>query len=171
MPIDPATLAQSVSSSFQKLHDAAGSLNIVSDELGKHIARIDESLRKLNLGITVWVSVSGWDNNDEGGSNFWSEEVGYAKINGKWGVCLRRVEGSFSHPDHDSIEIWAFNDAPRVQRLDALDKIPDLLQKLSVEAEKLTTRVKSRLSDVQVVANALGPQRLPMRPVTTGGKQ
>src|SRR5271170_7719142 len=126
MPIDPSALAENVSISFQKLHDAAGTLNSVSDELGKFITRIDESLRKLNIGLTVWVRVSGWDNHDEGGTEFWLEQVGYTKIKSKWGLCLRRVDGDYQYPDHDSEEIWPFNDAPRAQRLEALDKIAEL---------------------------------------------
>jgi len=167
MPIDPSTLSESVSSSFQSLHNAAATLNSVSDELGKFIARIDESLRKLNLGITVWVKVSGWDNSGDGDTGFWTEQIGYAKVNGRWGLCLRRVVGDYRYPEQDSEEIWAFNDAPRVQRLDALDKITDLLQKLSNEADTMTARVLERLADVEAVANAVAP--LPLVIKRNGG--
>jgi hypothetical protein len=165
----PSALAESVSASFQKLHDAAGTLNNVSDELGKSITCIDESLRKLNLGITAWVEVSGWDDTVEGGFSYSSEDVGYAKINGKWGICLRKLAGNHQYPDSDSVEIWAFSDAPRIQRLQALDKIPNLLQKLSDEAATITARLQARLADVQVIADTVSSkpiQRLPIRPVT-----
>jgi hypothetical protein len=167
MPHDPAALAESVSASFRKLHVAAGTLNNVSDELGKSITRIDESLRKLNLGITAWVEVSSWEEDD--GFDFTSEGVGYAKIKGNWGICLRKVEGNRQYPDRDSVELWAFNDAPRIQRLKALDKIPDLLQNLSDEAAKITLKLQARLADVQIIADTVSPrpmQRLPIRPGT-----
>jgi len=166
MSNDPSPLAESASSSFQNLQNAAEMLNSVSDELGKSITRIDDSLRKLNLGIAVWLSVMDWDNTREGGDDFWAEEIGYAKFNGKWGLCLRRREGTYSNPDNESIEVWAFNDAPRMQRVESLDKITELLQKLNDEAAKVTKRVQARLADVQVVANALSTPRLRPRPVT-----
>lgn len=166
MSNDPSSLTESVFSSFQELQNAAEMLNSVSDELGKSIACIDDSLRKLNLGISVWVGVTGWDNTQEGGDDFWAEEIGYAKFNGKWGLCLRRREGTYRNPDDESIEVWAFNDAPRVQRLEALDKITELLQRLNDEAAKVTKRVQARLADVQVVANVLSTPRLRPRPIT-----
>jgi hypothetical protein len=159
MTIKAPTLSERVTNSFLQLTSVASELNAISDELGNSIADIDAALKKLNVGITVWETISdGSGNPDIGDSTHWSEDIGYAKIKGKWGICLRRVDGDFSDPDRDEVESWLFSDAPRVLRLEAIEKIPDLLEKLSKEAIKVTDQIKDRLTDVREVAVSINPR-------------
>ena len=161
------TLAERVSSCFALLSIAAADLNAVSDELGKSVAQIDFALKNLNLGIPVWITIQTWDNAEYNELDYWSEDIGYAKINGKWGICLRRVEGNHNRPDHDESEEWLFGDAPRALRLLAIDKVPALLEELSDKAMLATQRIREKLADVQAVAAAINPpppiKRLPFK--------
>lgn len=153
MTIDETPLPQRVASCYSALSAAAKELNSISDELGKSIAEIDVALKKLNLGVAVWIPIRG----DDGGPNessFWSEDLGYAKIGSTWGICLRRVTGDHM-ADRETVEPWLFNDAPRTLRISAIEKIPDLLERLSTEATKTTKRIRAKLSDAQVVAQAV----------------
>jgi hypothetical protein len=155
MPDQPA-LAQRVFSSFAQLSTVAADLNAVSDDLGKSVADIDAALKKLNIGISVWVKVRTWDGDDSRGDlSFWSEDLGFAKINGKWGISLRRVEGDYNHPEDESVEEWLFGDAPRALRFQAIDKLPELIEKLNMEAAKTITAIQGKLPEVQTVAAAL----------------
>ena len=154
MTIDEAALPERVANSFSSLTAAARELNSISDELGKPITEIDTALRKLNLGVTVWVPIS----KDDGGPNeswYWSEDIGYSKVGPNWGICLRKVAGDYQAPDHDQEEFWLFNDAPRTLRISAIEKIPDLLEKLSKEAAKTTEKLRARLDEAQAVAKAV----------------
>ena len=132
----------------------AADLNAVSDELGKSIAEIDVALKKLNLGITTWVKIHGDDGNPYDDS-FWSRDIGYAKVSNKWGISLRTIDGQLSDPDRSETEEWLFNDAPRSLRLEAIDKIPELLEKLSQEAIRTTKDIRARLSEAQAVADTV----------------
>jgi hypothetical protein len=153
-----STLAQKVASSFSVLSSAASDLNAVSDKLGKSVTEIDAALKKLNLGIAVWVKVVEGESTDQfQDSSFWSEDLGYAKINGKWGLSLRRVDGDYRSPDEERVEAWLFSDAPRALRLTAIDKIPELLEELSRNAVKYTVQIQNKLADVQSVAAAVNP--------------
>lgn len=164
MTIKVTTLSERVTASFSQLTSVASDLNAISDELGKSIAEIDAALKKLNLGITVWEKISAWEADPQMGDlSYWTEDIGYAKIKGKWGISLRRVDGDYNNPDRDEIESWLFNDAPRALRLEAIEKIPDLLEKLSKEAVKVTHQIKGRLADVREVAGAIYP-RVPRQP-------
>ena len=60
MPDQP-TLGQRVFSSFAQLSTVAADLNAVSDDLGDPVADIDAALKKLNIGISVWVNVCCWE--------------------------------------------------------------------------------------------------------------
>ena len=50
-------LSERVASYYAQLTSAAKDLNSISDELGKSIAEIDMALKKLNLGVAVWVPI------------------------------------------------------------------------------------------------------------------
>jgi hypothetical protein len=163
------TLAQRVSISFAQLTAVASDLNSVSDELGKSIAQIDTALRKLNIGINVWVQLASWDYGESSDFQFWTEYVGYSKINGKWGISLKRVDGNHMRPDDDATESWLFNDAPRALRLQAIEKIPTLLEQLSAQAVIATEKIKAKLADVQAVAAVVTPPILPRKVTAVSG--
>lgn len=153
---DQTTLAQRVFSSFAQLSTVAADLNAVSDDLGKSVADIDAALKKLNIGIAVWVKVCGWDGDQQRGDlSYWTEDLGFAKIKGKWGISLRRVDGDYNHPDDDIVEDWLFADAPRALRLQAIDKIPELIETLNSEAGKTISKIRAKLPEVRTVAAAL----------------
>jgi hypothetical protein len=173
MPTDPKPLSERASEFYSQLSSVANELNAVSDELGKSITQIDAALKKLNLGITVWVPIQGWSGDERYENEFWSEELGYAKINGKWGVSLKRVEGNYTDPDSADVESWLFSDAPRTLRLTAIEKIPELLERLTAQASIATQKIQDKLADAQAVAAALNPvqSRFGVRGVTrTAGR-
>jgi hypothetical protein len=166
MSTNPNSLSERVSVFYSQLSSVANELNAASDELGKSVAQIDNALKKLNLGITAWVTVQSWQADERGDHEFWDESLGYAKINGKWGVCLRRTEGNLRDPDMAEVEEWLFSDAPRVLRLLSIDKIPELLEKLTAQAQLATTKIQAKLASAQAVAAALNPLIFPVRPIT-----
>jgi hypothetical protein len=157
MPETPS-IAASVSASYHELTSTAGILNRVSDALGKAVSDIDDGLKKLNLGITVWVRVA-CDGPDYPEDPFYRiDEIGYAKINGKWGIALKTVSGSEQDPPgEESVETWPFNEAPRALRLKAIEKTPELFKKLNEEAAKAANELKDKLGDVLAVAAAINP--------------
>jgi len=156
MPEIPSIAAR-VSAAYIELTNAADILNVVSDALGKAVSDIDDGLKKLNLGIIVWVNVyEDASNSDD--PNYYIEEIGYSKISSKWGITLRtRAGNEYSPDDREDVETWLFNDAPRTLRLKAIEKLPELVNKLSQEAAMMTKQLQSRLEDAQAVAAAINP--------------
>jgi hypothetical protein len=78
--------------SFEVLATSASELNASSDRLGKVASRIDSSFQKLNIGIQGWVRFH--EDRTDDGLRFWFNEVGYAKINGKWGLAINSGSGN-----------------------------------------------------------------------------
>jgi hypothetical protein len=168
MKSNEGSLVQRVESSYRQLSAVASDLNSVSDELGKSISELDSALKKLNLGITVWVAIRGGTSPDE--MEFWGEDLGYGKVDGKWGIALRTVSGNQNYPD-DDVEQWLFNDAPRSLRLSAIGKVPELLEKLSEEASETAKKIRGKLAETQEVAAVVKkvagePQKWGQRPIT-----
>ena len=146
------SLASQIRSSYQQLSAAASQLNFASDELGKHVAALDAALKKLNLGVSTWVSIRGDHNVHD---YYWSEDLGYAKVGNKWGIALRETSGCYGHPDGDEIDQWLFKDAPRRLRIDGVDRLPALLEQLVKEAEQFTERIKQKTLRARELATVI----------------
>jgi hypothetical protein len=134
--------------SFKQLATAAQALSSASDDLSKVIRHFDASLKKLALGITVWIEVSGTADDTQ----YWRNELGYAKIDGKWGIALREVTGFHLDPDDSSVEEWIYNEAPRALRAEAVGKIPDLLEKMLQQTEETTKDLRSKIEEAAELA-------------------
>jgi hypothetical protein len=140
-----------VQAAFRQLSATAISLNAASDELGKTITELDAALKYLNLGIPAWVQICG--NEDENG-DFWSRNIGYARIGNQWGIALGTIRGN-NNFDHADEEEWLFNDAPRWMRIEGIAKIPELLEKLTKQASDTTERIKKKTAEAKELAVAI----------------
>jgi methyl-accepting chemotaxis protein len=154
MNSDDSKIAK-VQTRFQELSTLASSLNTASDELTKVIGTLDEALKKLNVGLTVWVPsrVRG----DETDHQFYDQDqIGYAKVSGTWGIVLRRIWGNEAFDDdHHEDGPWLFKDAPRELRLAAADKIPELIEALAKAASTTTREVQEKTKQVRELAAAI----------------
>jgi hypothetical protein len=139
---------------LQALSSVASSLNAASDELTKVVGILDEALKKLNLGLTVWVPFRFREGDDSTGQ-YDQDEIGYAKIQSVWGIALRRIWGDESMDAHDMSGPFLFNDAPRELRLLAVDKIPEVIEALAKEAFNTTKRIQEKTKEVRELAGAM----------------
>lgn len=138
--------------SYEKLAAAAKTLNTLSDQLGQTVVELDAALKRLNLGVPTWISFSSWQE----GLDWSSDDIGYAKIDGKWGLAIRSMSGNHNYPEEDhTIGEWLFNDAPRVLRLRAVDKIPDLLEALVEDVADFSEKLSVKLKESQRLAAAI----------------
>ena len=164
---DSTPLPKRVASAFSKLSAVAVDLNAASDELGKTITQIDTALKKLSLGVIVWVTfASRGDDPDEGSGWQEADQIGYAKVNGQWGMTIRTIGENVAYPEQGTNEEWLFNDAPRALRLKAIDKIPEFLDALASMADQTTQQIRNKLKAAQDVADAVtiaSGGRLPLR--------
>jgi hypothetical protein len=145
---------------FQTLSHVASSLNFASDELTKAVVTLDEALKKLNIGLTVWVDYESV--RDEPATGFDAYQIGYAKVNGKWGISLQHVWGDYRTTKYGNEGPWLFNDAPRDLRLKSVDKIPALIEALSNEASQATHKIQEKTQEVRTIASIV--ERIPNIP-------
>jgi hypothetical protein len=127
---------------FGKLALCATSLNDASDGLGVHVSQFDVALQTLNLGISTWIAIpGGWEEPD---GSYCDWELGYDKINRRWGIALRALHGMRREGEVGSAEEWLFNDDPRAMRVQAVDKLPDLLRALCRKADDVTAEIEQK---------------------------
>jgi hypothetical protein len=152
MPTSNENPIEKVQASYRQLATAATNLNAVSDALGTVVAELDSALKKLNLGIPSWVSFLG---NPSDGPDYNYYQVGYDKVGGKWGIAVRRVWGNDFAPEREASEEWTFNDAPRWLRINAIDKIPDLIAELTKKTNETTIQLGNKLPKAKELATAI----------------
>ena len=147
--------ATKVQTNFQSLSATASSLNAASDELTRVVGTLDEALKKLNLGLTVWVTFA--DRSDEQDpSRYDVDQIGYCRVSDKWGISLRHIWGHEAFDAHNEDGPWLFTNAPRELRLRSVDKIADLIESLSKEASATTKKIQEKTKEVGELALAIG---------------
>jgi len=165
MSNNSSDLADRIASAFDELALAAGSLNAVSDELSQSIVRLDSALLKLNLGVSTWVRLS---RTEDSHGAFSLKELGYAKVGDRWGLALRTIcgrgRGRGSGGDQDEREEWLFNDAPRPLRVQAIDMIPELLERLVRDARNTARSIQRKIRQAERFDAAIDPSRPPSTP-------
>jgi hypothetical protein len=141
-----------VQSRFKNLSTTAASLNAASSELARVVGVLDEALRSLNIGLTVWVT---YDSDDATPSQYDDYQIGYIKKDGRWGIGLRHVWGEIDSEESSMSGPWLFNDGPREMRLRSVDAIPKLIEKLNEEAVETAKRVENKTNEVRMLAGAI----------------
>jgi hypothetical protein len=161
---------EEVQKHFQALSAVASSLNAASDALTKVVSTLDESLKKLNIGITAWVTFRRRVDANGDPDDYDEDQIGYCKIRGTWGIALRRTWGNTNWEDSNYDGPWLFNDAPRDMRVIGVDKIPKLIEALSERASETTKEVLEKTEEVRKLAGVIEqiakqPRRFPrLRP-------
>jgi hypothetical protein len=154
MSLDDSKINE-VQKHFQALSAVASSLNAASDALTKVVSTLDESLKKLNVGVTAWVTFRSRADANSDPETYDDDQIGYCKIRGTWGISLRHIWGNAGWDDHNSDGPWLFNDAPRDLRLRSVDKIPDLIEALGKEASETIKQVHESTQRASALAGAI----------------
>jgi hypothetical protein len=156
---DPSR-SERLSSAFKRLAATTKDLKAASDEFTKPISKIEQVLEPLQIRFATWQKLAGGEDNYGG---YWSRDVGYAKVEGKWGLAIRTVNGNH-HWDEDQIEMWRFHEAPSSMRIQALDQLPDLLEEIIKNAEKTSKKLREMTPEAQELASALTAAVEEMKP-------
>ncbi|MFI5094912.1 MAG: hypothetical protein ACHQIK_15830 [Candidatus Acidiferrales bacterium] len=172
MPLPEGDLSPKVRSSLEQLSKTAISLNSASDRLNRAIEQLNEALRKLNLGISSWVSFYVY----EEGPLSDVHEIGYGKVNGRWGIGIKKTFDDQAQPDGYQTEIseWHFSEAPREMRIQAIPLLHKVIEKLNEDAEHTTNEITEQTINAEELAKAIEniidpPRRSVNR--APGGKQ
>jgi hypothetical protein len=124
-----------------KLANAAQNLNELSDRLNDQVAQIENSLNKLNLGVSASVDVE--TTSSDGGMAVHCLRLGYGKVAGKWALT---IDHFMDDDPENTYELWSFKDAPRDFRLKVIDRIPQLLDELVMTSTQLASNINEKIT-------------------------
>lgn len=153
-------MASSVSAELLgRLSVASEGLNNVTEIFNGQIKVIEEALASYNLGVSAWAPACRLSEKDiaEDGSplEFTRQiSVGYDKRGGKWRLLVHSFIVDFEHSQE-----WVLLDAPRERRLQAIQGIPALLEKLIEEADKLTAEMTKKTTEARMLAASIRPRK------------
>ncbi len=136
-------------SKIQALANAAQNLNELSDRLTAHVAEIETTINKLNLGVSATVETE--SKTDPASLATYVVRLGYDKIAGKWGFI---IEDFIAEDDENTYRVWAFKDAPRDLRLKVVERIPRLLDALVTTSIKLASEISNKIALANQMASS-----------------
>jgi hypothetical protein len=135
-----------VQDELRSLSILAPALNTASDLFTRAINCLDESLKRLNVGLSAWVAFRKMADYLPPAYNQY--EIGYCKIDGRWGLAIRHSWGNDAEDRHNIDGPWFFNDSPRDLRLASADKLPQLISALNEATIKATQRIQKKTNQV-----------------------
>jgi hypothetical protein len=152
-PPKGGTPSARMAAAFQRLLTSSKELNAASDALAQQIGPVDDAIRSLNVGVRTWVTHTHLDQPDD---TFYEEYLSYEKFLGRWGLVIGTRTGA-QGGDWDEVtgERWHFNDAPRDLRIGAIDALPELVEKLVVNADKITKQITAKTPAARELAEAV----------------
>ena len=141
---------------LDQLRAMSAQLNAASDGLSAQIAQLETILNGLKLGVRAWVTISRHSEESNAGYMTYVEMLGYSKHNGKWGLLYS--DGCEEMPDRDTVV--PLREAPRLERIAAVDKIPELIKKLEAAAADVAAEASSKASQLaDLVADLTRPAK------------
>lgn len=148
-------MADDLAQLFARLEERASRLNAVSDSLSATVKAVEDRLRRSNLGLEVWLTRALSGESVEGPAGTESSRVhrlGWAKIDGEWALAVKqvRIERGFFEGDTSAPylnEDWVGDPtrlslASRGIRIAALDQVPELIKRMTEEAEACITTIE-----------------------------
>lgn len=132
---------------------AAADLNAASNELAAPIKKVENYLEALNVGVSIWVKVKGWEDGQHGA--FWKRELGYDRFSSGWRIGIRESRGNEHAPEDTEEDTWTFNQSPRKARISAVEKLPELLNELTKEAKRTARRLREKTTEANAFASTL----------------
>ena len=137
---------------LETLSDIAKNINKASRRLTEAVDQVNAALKKLNMGFPVWIPT--WSGPNIPGQVEESEEIGYAKLKGKWGVCIRlTVEHAGPNPD---VTEWHFEEAPRELRIRNIKYLQKLVVAMNDQGNEAANEIDKEAAEAEKLAVMLG---------------
>ncbi|MDP9179709.1 MAG: hypothetical protein M3O61_18705 [Gemmatimonadota bacterium] len=138
---------------LKRLVSLSQNLNEASDALSQQIAQVESALNELKLGIWAWVELYR-EAVDVGGYRVDQvESVGYGKHKGRWCLLFSTDIPDLGDPVHTSVV--PLREAPRADRIAAVDKLPKLVEALEAKAVETTELAMAKAKEVARFAQEL----------------
>lgn len=155
-----------IKESLDELKELANKLNEESDLLSEFLEGIDDELRKHKIGLSVWLSGLLLEEHDPplsspppppGKEDVQGLQLGYQKIGDLWRLVVRRVwrrvdleTRAVEQTGRLEVAMPLLN-APRLVRVEAALRLPDLLRAIAEEMRERVDGVVAARKSVELI--------------------
>ncbi|SRR6266545_3633768 len=146
---------------LKRLGTLAQRLNEASDVISKQIVSLEAALNALRLGVWAWVTISRDETyqTDNDGKSYQLTDVvklGYGKYKGEWALLLLIYVEEFDEADERQVSL--LREAKREVKLEAVEKLPELLEEIEKKATEMAENASERAVEISDLARALRSQ-------------
>jgi hypothetical protein len=134
-----------------RAREVAPKLGSAADELNAALARAEEALASLRLGVTASVDLE----EDGGSGSDWFELLTFGKQGAAWKLLIETGEGGFP----ETFSTSPLLNASREKRLLAAERLPRLVEELVKEAEEQIAHVRARAEAVDTLVTSISSVR------------
>jgi len=150
---DPALL--------KRLGTLSQSLNEASDIVSKQVISLESALNRLRLGVWAWVVISTqveYATETDGKSYQLTrvQELGYGKHKGEWALLVMEYIEEFDDPDDRYVTL--LRETKREVKLDAIEKIPELLREIEKKAAETVKTASAKAAEISDLTQSLRKQ-------------
>jgi hypothetical protein len=140
---------------FKQLALVSQNLHSASVQLSEQITEVESALNDLNLGISAWIELRRFTKDDDEAESPipWSENLGYGKHSGKWGVLCTSYCELTNNPGE--VPKSFLREASRDTRMAAVEKIPELLELLAHKATSVAKEASEKAAQAKEIATDL----------------
>jgi hypothetical protein len=136
---------------FSRLTQLSEQLNATSDSITEALKRIEAKLAALRLGVAVWLDTplktDRLTDRDTGDPNETvTTRLGYTKIKGTWHLAIINDLHFVTTGDDTNDEPQALLQANREDRIEALKRMPELIEAIEARAKKELHKLESALA-------------------------
>lgn len=151
---DPSA-SERIAAALELLKPVAKDVSQAAAELSKPIVAIESVLKGMNIAFEAWVTYRSVGDRRP----YYTEwDLGYSRVEGRWGICLREVEGDDQDPEGGRVQSWHFNESPLYMRQRAVDKLPDLIEALAKTGATVAHKLNAAAGRANAIAQPLAPK-------------
>jgi hypothetical protein len=138
-------MTDDLSVAIKRLRTSSQRLNQISDEAAQLIQDIEQFLEETRVGVSATVQIGYGASSPNADSPDWADLLSYRRLNsGKFRVAFVRQDVESSH--EGTVRPWS--ECTRDEKLQSLEKLPELLVELANQIEERTIRAEQVLSIV-----------------------
>src|SRR3954447_19342551 len=154
MPPQEQSASERTAAALASLKPVAKNVVAAAEALTGPVMAVDAELRRMHIAFEAWVNYNTYS---EGPHDYTNWDIGYSRVDRRWGIALRIVNGDERFPDQQAIESWHFNESPIFLRHRAIDKLPDLIEALAKTGEKVAHRLTAAVTRASTIADTVSP--------------
>ena len=140
-------MADDLSVAVERLRTSTQRLNAICDAAAQVIRDVEEFLEAMHVGVPAWVDVKREHFQDGNNHDYSDVKLSYQRHeSGKFRVVV--VTCPSWAGDEDDLTVRPWSECSRDQKLESLEKLPELFVELANQVDKRTTKAEQTLTTV-----------------------